>query len=128
MNTQPKCSVGWLVEFDLYLFFSKFACKPHKILWVISTSARRTTDRVRMMRTVDDSGPTWQEFTAAVDLDGHVRWLHKIWPICNLRIELPSARVHGIPVYWPEIEVKWQERHQMILFHVPITISDLLAT
>ena len=48
--------------------------------------------------------------------------------MANLRIELPSARVHGIPVYWPAIEVKLQERHQMILFHVPITISDLLAT
>ena len=28
----------------------------------------KTTDKVRMMRTVNDSGPTcWQEFAAAVD-------------------------------------------------------------
>ena len=73
MNTQPKCSVGWLVEFDLYLFFSKFACKPHKILWVISTSARRTTDRVHMMRAVTTVDLPGKNLSLQLTLDVHVR-------------------------------------------------------
>ena len=46
----------------------------------------------------------------------------------NLRIELPIARVHGIPAYWPAIEVKWQVRYQMILRHLTIAIFDLFVT
>ena len=68
-----KFSVGWSVECDLDLFLSKFACKPHKILWVISTSARRTTDRVRMMRAVTTVDLPGKNLSLQLTLDVHVR-------------------------------------------------------
>ena len=65
--------MGWSVEFESDLFLIKCACKQHKIMWKISTSAHRTTDRVRMMRTVATVDLPDNILSLQLALDGHAR-------------------------------------------------------
>ena len=69
--------MGWSVEFKSDLFLIKFACKMHNIMWVISISAHRTTDRVRMVRTVTTVALPDKILSLQLTLDGHVRGLDK---------------------------------------------------
>ena len=50
-----------------------FEGKQHKIMWRISTSAHRTTDRVRMMRTVATVDLPDNILSLQLALDGHAR-------------------------------------------------------
>ena len=65
--------MGWSVECDSDLFLIKFACKLHKIMWVIGILARKTTDKVRMMRTVTTVDLLGKNSPLQLTLDGHVR-------------------------------------------------------
>ena len=65
--------MGWSVEFESDLFLIKFACKQHKIMWIISTSEHTTTDRMRMMRTVTTVDIPGKNLPVRLTLSDHAR-------------------------------------------------------